>query len=390
MNEGPEIRGRRPALAGFAALLTGIGLGRFAYSPLIPALVGQHWFTIAEADYLGATNLAGYLLGAIFASRIAHRYRTGPLLRGAMLATAVSFFACGLRLGFVWYAFWRLTAGVTGGLLMVLGVPLVLAATPAARRGRIGGLMFTGVGGGIALAGTVVPIFAQWPLPATWAALGLAGMGLTAIAWNGWPPDNPPASAEPAPRCTRASGTILFLMGAYAANAAGFVPHTLFWVDYIARGLDRGLAAGGRDWILLGIAAAAGPLLTGWIADRAGTGISLQIGLLLNSASVALPLVSTHPICLALSSLGVGAMTMGVTSLASGRVTEIVPVTEQKRVWGWMTVTFSLTYAAMGYVFSFLFSHTGSYRLVFGLGSAALLAGSVLARLSSHRSASSN
>lgn len=31
-------------VAGFAASLVGIGLARFAYTPLLPAIIGAHWF----------------------------------------------------------------------------------------------------------------------------------------------------------------------------------------------------------------------------------------------------------------------------------------------------------------------------------------------------------
>ena len=52
------------AAAGLCASLVGLGLARFAYTPLIPALIAAKWFTPAEAVYLGAANLAGYLAGA--------------------------------------------------------------------------------------------------------------------------------------------------------------------------------------------------------------------------------------------------------------------------------------------------------------------------------------
>ncbi len=55
----------RGVLSAFCASLIGIGLARFAYSPLLPALIGAHWFEPATAAYLGAANLAGYL-GAPF------------------------------------------------------------------------------------------------------------------------------------------------------------------------------------------------------------------------------------------------------------------------------------------------------------------------------------
>ena len=55
----------RGAIAALCALLVGIGLARFAYTPLLPALVDGNWFSTSQAAYLGAANLAGYLAGAV-------------------------------------------------------------------------------------------------------------------------------------------------------------------------------------------------------------------------------------------------------------------------------------------------------------------------------------
>ena len=60
----------RPVLAGLCATLVGIGLARFAYTPLIPALIAAHWFSPSATVYLGAANLAGYLGGALLARPI--------------------------------------------------------------------------------------------------------------------------------------------------------------------------------------------------------------------------------------------------------------------------------------------------------------------------------
>ena len=60
----------RGTISALCALLVGIGLGRFAYTPLIPALAAAEWFTASDAAYLGAANLAGYLAGAALAQDI--------------------------------------------------------------------------------------------------------------------------------------------------------------------------------------------------------------------------------------------------------------------------------------------------------------------------------
>ena len=49
----------RAILAGLCASLVGIGLARFAYTPLIPPLIEAHWFAAQDVVFLGAANLAG-------------------------------------------------------------------------------------------------------------------------------------------------------------------------------------------------------------------------------------------------------------------------------------------------------------------------------------------
>src|SRR5438046_9602279 len=77
------------ALAGFSAVLVGNGLGRFAYTPLLPALISDHWFTPSAAAYLGAANLAGYLGGAVLGHATARYARPAWVLRAMMVLTAV-------------------------------------------------------------------------------------------------------------------------------------------------------------------------------------------------------------------------------------------------------------------------------------------------------------
>ena len=54
----------RGTLSGACATLVGIGLARFAYTPLLPAIIDAHWFSPSSSTYLGAANLMGYLAGA--------------------------------------------------------------------------------------------------------------------------------------------------------------------------------------------------------------------------------------------------------------------------------------------------------------------------------------
>jgi predicted MFS family arabinose efflux permease len=168
---------------------------------------------------------------------------------------------------------------------------------------------------------------------------------------------------------------LFWLLLAYMANAIGFVPHTVFWVDYIARGLGKGIATGNHYWILLGLSASGGPILAGWLADRIGFSKSIRVCLALLAAAVGTPVFWNNPVALVLSSIGVGGMAMGVTSLVAGRLGELVPTSEQKRVWGWMTMAFATAHASAGFLLSGLFARTGSYSGLFSVGAVAVAAG---------------
>src|SRR5256885_8011765 len=92
----PAVPPLRATMAALSANLVGIGLARFGYTPLIPALIAAGWFPPSAAVYLGAAHLAGDLAGAVGAPAIAARTGGPALVRGAMLLTAARLFACAL------------------------------------------------------------------------------------------------------------------------------------------------------------------------------------------------------------------------------------------------------------------------------------------------------
>lgn len=363
------------AMAGLAASLVGIGLARFAYTPLIPALVGVHWFPATQVVYLGAANLAGYLAGALIARRLAAAASPRTVLRGMMLLASASFFASAAPISVGWYFAWRFTAGATGGVIMVLAAPTILPATDPGRRGLVGGMIFTGVGLGVAASGTLVPLLLRAGLPATWCGLGVLALALTVIAWGGWPA----ASPQPVRSDTGVGVPLTLGVGAllleYGLNAAGLVPHMVFLVDFVARGLRAGLAVGGFYWVVFGLGAMTGPLLAGAVADRIGFAGTLRLAFLIESAAVLLPAVTHAPPALLLSSALAGAFTPGVVPLVLGRVHELLPgdPAGQRVVWGWTTIAFALFQAAGAYLYSYLFARSGGdYAMLFVIGAGAL------------------
>jgi MFS family permease len=377
-------------VAGFSASLVGIGLARFAYTPLLPAIVGAHWFDASRAAYLGAANLAGYLAGAIFGRTLAAKTSTRSTLRAMMLLASIAFFACAWPVSFAWFFAWRFLSGVAGGALMVLAAPTVLAHVPPSRRGLAGGVIFMGVGVGIAASGTLVPLLLQQGLGQTWLGLGVIALLLTAIAWRGWPAENTPMASPVHHRRPAPNGTLKALYVEYALNAAGWVPHMIFLVDFVARGLGQGLQTGAQYWVLFGLGATVGPLLAGGLADRVGFGRALRVSFIIEGIGVAVPAFEPGSLWLMASSVTVGAFVTGTVPLVLGRVQEILArhPAQQNAAWQTATVGFALFQAVAAYGLSFLFAYSGgNYSLLFLIGTAAMLIAFVIDLLALLRSA---
>ncbi|VIO77270.1 YbfB/YjiJ family MFS transporter [Bradyrhizobium ivorense] len=235
------------ATAGLCASLVGLGLARFAYTPLIPALIAAKWLTPAEAVYLGAANLAGYLAGALIARDLGARIGQVWALRSMMALAAITCFACAVPISFIWFFGFRVLAGVSGGVIMVLAATAILPHTAPHKRGLVGGVIFAGVGLGVAASGTLVPLLLQQGVKQAWYGLGVLSAVLTVISWKAWPSE---ASAvhggeqhHAAAHGVRAP-LVLALCLEYGLNALALVPHMVFLVDFIARGLGQGIAAG--------------------------------------------------------------------------------------------------------------------------------------------------
>ncbi|HEX8166697.1 MAG TPA: YbfB/YjiJ family MFS transporter [Beijerinckiaceae bacterium] len=368
----------RGTLSALCAILVGIGLARFAYTPLIPALVEAGWFSPAGAAYLGAANLAGYLAGALAGRAMAARIPVPALMRGMMLLASLSFLACAGPLPFAWFFLWRFVSGFTGAVLMVVAAPAVLPQVPAERRGLAGGAIFTAVGLGIAASGTLVPLLLGIGLPQTWIGLGALSLVLTLLAWSGWPrartmqAATSRASSRPDPRLKA-----LYLE--YAFDAAGSVPHMVFLVDFIARDLGRGVTVGAWHWVLFGAGATAGPVLAGFLGDRIGFGPALRLAFVVKALCVGSLAVADGPVALALTSIVVGAFLPGNVALILGRVRELARDEPEARTgWTFATLAYAIGQAAAAYGLSFLFARTGSYALLFEVAAGALAAALVI------------
>lgn len=363
------------AIAGWAGMVVGLGLARFAYTPLLPELIAQGWFSPGGAAAQGAVNLAGYLGGAALAWPIAQRVAPRAVLRGAMLLAALALAACAAQPPPAAFALARALAGAAGGVIMVLGPPSVIGAVAPNLRGRVGGIVFAGVGSGIAGSALAVPVLLALGLARTWLVLGLAALLLALLAWRRWPPASPAA----APSASKAPGLARLIAG-YAVNGTAIAPHMLMLSDFIARGLGAGVATGALAFAIYGLGAILGPLAGGIAADRFGFRRTLPAALALQAAAIATPALWPTLPAAVLSGLVVGAFTPGIPPLVLGRAVELAGPDAARRAWPRATIGYGVFQAAGGLAVAGGFAATGLYWPLFAGGALAALTSLWLAR----------
>jgi predicted MFS family arabinose efflux permease len=161
----------------------------------------------------------------------------------------------------------------------------------------------------------------------------------------------------------------------YALNAVGLVPHMIFLVDFVARGLGQGLAAGGRYWVVFGVGAMLGPVLAGHLADRIGFGPAVRLAFLIQTGAVGVLALSASPAWLMVSCFLVGAFVPGIVPLVLGRLHELIAADAETRTAAWSraTAAFALGMALAGYGLAFVYARTEDYAILFTLGAGAIL-----------------
>ena len=366
----------RPILAGCCATLLGIGLQRFAYGPILPAMVQDGWLAVGPAGMLGGANLAGYLVGAFGAGMVARAFGVVLALRLSMLAAVAGFALCAINGGFLWFLPWRVLAGLTGGVLMVLAGPAVQAVVPANLRNLASGAVITGVGLGIVVSALLVPALLPFGLPAAWLALAAAALFLTIISWRIWPDVPPPKPASRGGPPLPDGGRVFLTIYGFAGFAG--TAHMVFWPDFIDRGLGLGTEAGAFGWLGYGAAAALGAVVFSRIADWLDTERAMILALVVQVLSLVLPLVWTGPPALGLSAVGAGVTVLGITALGLVRSRELGGEAAV-RLWRLATAIWGITTAAAGFLLAWLLAMTGSHLPMFITGLAAALIALLLA-----------
>jgi len=74
---------------GMATLVVVMGLGRFAYTPILPEMLQAEVLSLQASGWVAAANFTGYLAGALLATLVTSRRWQQHLLTAALAASVL-------------------------------------------------------------------------------------------------------------------------------------------------------------------------------------------------------------------------------------------------------------------------------------------------------------
>jgi len=198
----------RIAVAGLVALAVAMGIGRFAFTPILPMMLSDRVVDLHGASWLASANYIGYLSGAAALTlqpmlwrRLGWRAVDPPtLVRVGLVATGVLTLAMALPLDWTWPTL-RFAAGLASALVFVYSSGWCLARLASMGRASLGGLMFAGPGAGIVASGLLAHDLVGLRRAAAdaWLVFGIAACVLTAFVWRTFRTSASASSASAAP-----------------------------------------------------------------------------------------------------------------------------------------------------------------------------------------------
>jgi predicted MFS family arabinose efflux permease len=360
----------------------GLGIGRFAYSLVLPDMRDSLGWSYSAAGFMNTINAAGYLAGALFASGLVKRFGLSAVVRWGTVAAVVSLALCALSGNFVVLSFARLLAGVGAAVGFVASGALAatIAQSKPERANFLLSLFYAGPGSGILLSGLIAPFTLRAFGPGSWwivwwamtllSAVMILPLLLTRFGANA-------GIADPTPIRFAIRPVLIYLAG-YFLFGAGYIAYMTFMIAYV-RDAGGGAAAQSAFWCLIGASA----FVTPWVwrrvlaLDRGGRSTAIILGV--NAVGAALPLFGHSVVPLAISALVFGVSFFAVVGSTTAFVRFNYPHAAWPTAIAALTISFGIGQTLGPVVTGAITDALGNLSYALNAGAAMLTVGAVLA-----------
>jgi MFS family permease len=279
-------------LGGILGMIIAMGIGRFAFTPILPLMQRDLGMSNSVAGWLAGLNYLGYLAGAVLCSFAPRLLSSRYVNISSLLLSIATTVAMGLTVSVFWWGNLRLVSGIVSAMLFI--IISAEAGESLVRRGygHWVGALYGGVGAGIALSGLTIPWLdriGQWD--GAWIGMGVlaAVMAVLGIAIT----RSKTADLKFSMEQKHQSQSMLILcplVVAYFFEGLGYVVTATFIVAIVA--MTPGLEDyASYSWVVVGLAAVPSTVLWPLLSRRIGNKNALLAAYALQSSGI---LVSMH------------------------------------------------------------------------------------------------
>lgn len=318
----------RIAWAGMVALAVAMGIGRFAFTPLLPMMLHDGVVDIAAGSWLATANYFGYLVGALLFMALPWLGRRwGPvpghalLVRGGLVATVLLTAGLVLPWPLLWPAL-RFGAGVASALVFLGTTNWCMGRLLELGQPALGGLIFCGPGVGIVLTGLSASamVAAGWTAASGWAVFAVLAVAMSAAVWATFQrrvgTATAQAGAAPAPAAPGPLAQRSLLALAYGLAGFGYIITATFLPVIARAALPQGSIWPDLFWPLFGAGVALGAWLSTHISGARDRRVLLGLAYLVQAGAIVLGMVWPGRTGFALGSLLLGLPFTAITFFA--------------------------------------------------------------------------
>jgi predicted MFS family arabinose efflux permease len=362
------------ALAGLAALAVAMGVGRFAFTPILPMMQQDAGLSVAGGGWLASANYLGYFAGALWAG--ATRVNAATAIRVGLAGTGIATLAMAYDGGFAYWALLRAVAGVTSAWVLIHTSAWVLERIAPLGNPILPGVLFAGVGTGVAAAGVLCVLLMSLHASSStaWLVLGVASLAITAALWGVFVSAIGEAKSNRAPhRWTWEQARLVIAYGAYGFGY--IIPAT--FLPVMAREVVSNPAVFGWAWPVFGIAAALSTLGVALLSERYGNRAAWIGSHLVMALGVAAPVFWPGVGGILLAALCVGG-TFVVMTMVGLQEARTIAGSQAPRLMASMTAAFAAGQIIGPLSVSFVISAGGGFSAALLVACAALVGGAAL------------
>lgn len=376
---------RRPLfllISGVLALFIAIGVGRFAYTPILPYMLERQFFGEAGAGALASANYAGYLAGAVLTAWFSGSKRRLRWLKLALITSVLTTALMGLTTLYPLWLALRFISGLAGAAVFVYASGVVMDGLAGMQGfGSASGVFYGGVGAGIAASGLVVPLLeASFSWQGAWLGLALICAILLSAGWRGLQEygDRKPISraSDSGKGLPHVDLRMLRLQLVYGLEGLGYIVTGTFLVAY-AQSVPAMQELSSWSWVLVGMAAVPSCWIWSKLQGRWGQERMLCFSMLLQAIGILMPVVFPTAAGLAIGAILFGATFMGITTLAVSLARHLA-VHDAGRSVGLLTAIYGAGQMAGPTAAGLLAALSGSYRWSLAGAAAIVLIGACI------------